>query len=93
MFDYLMNGQKQGLLGDDWEDDLTDKPERIQNGRQYRSSAISSVVWDGRDNAKVKYRGGKKVYDFPMDKEEFDDLKNSLSKGKWFWTTARRYGS
>lgn len=88
----LINSNQRGLLGDDYEEDLTPKPERIQNGRQYRSSAISSVEYDGRGNMKVRYRNGNgKQYDFPCDEQEWEELKNSPSKGKYMYWEARRY--
>ncbi len=87
----LINSSQRGLLGDDFDEDLNPKQERIQNGRQYLSSAISSVVYDGRGNMKVKYRGGNKQYDFPCDEQEWKDLKKSPSKGQWMYYIASRY--
>lgn len=87
----LINSSQRGLLGDDFDEDLTPKSGRIQNGRNYRSTAISSVEYDGRGNMKVKYRGGNKRYDFPCTEDEWENLKHSPSKGRYMYYTARRY--
>lgn len=56
------------------------------------STAIKSVEFDPKtENAKVVYQGGPKKYDFPMTKEEFKNMQNSPSKGRWFYYNARRY--
>lgn len=75
----------------DWDRDLTPKGERIDNGVDYDSSAIQSVDYDGRGNAKVQYTGSNKQYDFPMTDDEFEELKSDPSKGSWMYHTARRY--
>lgn len=88
----LINGSQRGLLGDDYDEDLTAKSEHIQNGRQYRSSAISTVDYDGKGNMKVKYRNGNgKQYDFPCSPEEWEELKSAPSKGQYMYYNARRY--
>ena len=64
----------------------------IYNGLDYDSSAIQSVRFDpNTNNAKVRYTGGSKEYDFPMTQDEFDEMKWSGSKGQWMAYQARRY--
>lgn len=66
---------------------------KIFNGIDYDSTAIKSVSFNpDKNEADIVYNGvGNKSYKFPMTSEEFDDLKNAPSKGKWVYYTARRY--
>ena len=84
-----------GLLGSgsivDWERDLTPKDESISNGVDFDSSAIQSVDYDGRGNMKVQYTSGGKKYDFPCSPDEWQNLKDSSSKGQYMYYDARRY--
>lgn len=66
---------------------------KIFNGIDYDSTAIKSVSFNpDKNEADIVYNGvGNKSYKFPMTSEEFDDLKDASSKGKWVYYTARRY--
>lgn len=66
---------------------------KIFNGIDYNSTAIKSVSFNpDKNEADIVYNGvGNKSYKFPMTSEEFDDLKDASSKGKWVYYTARRY--
>ena len=66
---------------------------KIFNGIDYDSTAIKSVSFNpDKNEADIVYNGvGNKSYKFPMTPEEFDDLKDASSKGKWVYYTARRY--
>ena len=92
-----MLGSRSSWTGSDTDstkltlDPMSAKKTNIYNGLDYDSSAIQSVRFDpNTNNAKVRYTGGSKEYDFPMTQDEFDEMKWSGSKGQWV-AQARRY--
>ena len=69
-----------------------DKAKALNNGLDFDSSAIQSIRYDGRGNAKVAYTSApNKEYDFPMTDKEFQAFENAPSKGQFMYYEAGRY--
>lgn len=60
--------------------------------KEVASTAIKDIEYDpSSENAKIRYVGGDKQYDFPMTPDEYKAFLTAPSKGRWVAYDARRY--